>query len=389
MTAGVIQSHSARDFLSIPVRGFVNETVTSDPGSPTNGQQWHRSDQGQAYIRLGGATVKLGVTAGSIVNADVSATAAIAETKLNLASDAAAGTASRRTLGFSGNAAMPGTARLDQIAAPTAAVGFGGQRATNLADPTGSTDAATQQYVLAQLDLRVNGQDWKASVRAATTANGTLATAFANGQVIDGVTLATGDRILLKNQTTAADNGIYTVNASGAPTRATDADASAEVTPGMTVPVEEGTTNADTIWLLTTNAAITLGTTALAFTQIGASGSTYTAGTGLTLTGNQFSLTAPVTVALGGTNATTAAGARTSLNTPQQGFNGTTGAVTGGTDLATAHGLGTAALNVEVTITSTGEHVDVWYKVDATNVTINVATSQSAGFYTITAIPKS
>lgn len=105
---------------------------------------------------------------------------------------------------------------------------------------------------------------WKDVVRAASTANGTLATAFENGDTLDGVTLATGDRILLKNQSSAAENGVYTVNASGAPTRATDADAGSELV-NATVPVSEGTTNADTTWICTTNAPITVGSTSLTF----------------------------------------------------------------------------------------------------------------------------
>lgn len=115
-------------------------------------------------------------------------------------------------------------------------------------------------------------QDWKNSVRVATTVAGTLATSFENGDTVDGVVLATGDRILIKNQAAGAENGIYTVNASGAPTRATDADASAEVTSGLSVHVSEGTTNADTNWILTTNDPITLDTTALTFTQLSGSG---------------------------------------------------------------------------------------------------------------------
>lgn len=107
---------------------------------------------------------------------------------------------------------------------------------------------------------------WKAPVRAATTTNGTLASAFANGQTVDGVTLVTADRILLKNQTTTTQNGIYTVNASGAPTRATDADTGAELL-GAAMVVTEGTTNADTTWVCTTNATITVGSTAIAFAQ--------------------------------------------------------------------------------------------------------------------------
>jgi hypothetical protein len=118
---------------------------------------------------------------------------------------------------------------------------------------------------------------WKQAVRAATTTNGTLATAFANGQSVDGVTLATGDRILLKNQTTGSENGIYTVNASGAPTRASDADSGAKLV-NATVKVSEGTTNADTEWQCTTNATITLGSTALTWAQFGAAGAGYSGG---------------------------------------------------------------------------------------------------------------
>lgn len=114
--------------------------------------------------------------------------------------------------------------------------------------------------------------DFKDSVRVATTANGTLATAYENGDTVDGVVLATGNRILLKDQSTGAENGIYVVAASGAPTRATDADASAEVTAGMVVAVAEGTANADKIFLLTTNDTITLGSTSLSFTAIASGG---------------------------------------------------------------------------------------------------------------------
>lgn len=111
---------------------------------------------------------------------------------------------------------------------------------------------------------------WKTAVRAATTVTGTLATAYENGDTIDGVALVTGDRILLKNQGTGSQNGIYTVNASGAPTRAADFDASEEVK-GAVVFVREGTTNAGTLWRNTNTGTVTIGSTSLTFAAVGSS----------------------------------------------------------------------------------------------------------------------
>ena len=147
--------------------------------------------------------------------------------------------------------------------------GSGPQKITGLPTPTVASDAANKQYV----DDRVAGLSWKQAVRAATTVAGTLATSFANGQTIDGVTLATGDRILLKNQASGQEDGIYTVNSSGAPTRGTDADTAAEIL-AAAVLVTEGTTLADTQWNMTTNAPITLNTTPLVWAQFGTGGGT-------------------------------------------------------------------------------------------------------------------
>lgn len=119
-------------------------------------------------------------------------------------------------------------------------------------------------------------------MRAATTATITLSAP----QSIDGVSVIAGDRVLVKDQSTASANGIYVV-AAGAWVRATDADTSAKVTGGMFTFVEEGTANADTGWVLTTNNPITLGTTSLAFTQFSGAGQV-TAGAGLTKTGNSL-----------------------------------------------------------------------------------------------------
>lgn len=138
---------------------------------------------------------------------------------------------------------------------------------TNVSTPTANGDVANKSYVDTAISNLNSLFDAKGSVRVATTTNGTLATAFANGQTIDGVTLATGNRILLKNQSTQSENGIYTVSASGAPTRVTDMDVWSEV-PGAFVVVEEGSINADTIWLCTANQGGTINSTAITFQQI-------------------------------------------------------------------------------------------------------------------------
>ena len=167
----------------------------------------------------------------------------------------------------------------------TGTVDVSSARITSVATPTATTDAANKGYVDAQLQ----GLDVKQSVRVATTANGTLATAFANGQTVDGVTLATDDRILLKDQSTGSENGIYTVNASGAPTRAADFDSNSEVTGGAFFFVEEGTVNADNGFALTNDGAITVGTTALTFTQFSGAGQLI-AGDALTKSGNTLAV---------------------------------------------------------------------------------------------------
>lgn len=173
------------------------------------------------------------------------------------------------------------TSTINQMTAPTADFSMNTHKITNVTDGTGAQDAATY----GQLQAIANGRDFKDAVRVASTAN--VAT-LSGLLTIDGVTVVAGDRVLLKNQTTGSQNGIYSA-ASGTWTRATDADSSAKVTSGMSVMVEEGTANGDTQWTLTTNNPITLATTALVFAQTGA-GTTYTQGTGIAISGGSIAI---------------------------------------------------------------------------------------------------
>lgn len=175
--------------------------------------------------------------------------------------------------------------RLDQFAAPTAAINANSQKITNLAAPTaGSTDAARMIDVENAVNSAAAGIDSKASVRLVATGN----VATSGLTAIDGVTPVAGDRILLVGQTTASQNGVY-VAASGTWARATDADTTGEITPGAFWFVEEGTTYGKTQWRCNNTGSITIGTTAITIVQFGAA-NTYTAGNGLVLSGNDFSI---------------------------------------------------------------------------------------------------
>jgi len=240
--------------------------------------------------------------------------------------------------------------RLDQLAAPTAALNINNNLLTNVLTPVAATDAANKGYV----DSLANGTDWKVSVRCATTANIAL-TAL---QIVDGITLVAGDRVLVKNQTAGAENGVY-LAATGAWTRALDADINAEVTSGMAMMATEGTTQGDSQWVLTTNDPIVIGTTTLVFAQIGA-GSSYTGGVGIVITGNSIAIDTAVV---------------------SRKFSA---AISAGTSIAISHNLNTLDVTVQVYEVADGATVDCdVVRNTANQITVGFVVAVAAGAFRV------
>jgi hypothetical protein len=213
---------------------------------------------------------------------DGSANASITTTLATVNSNV--GTYTKVTINAKGLATAGSQASLSDLSSPTGSFSFGSQLLTNLADPVNAQDATTKSYV----DSVAQGLNIKASVVATTTGNITLSglSTQANGDWTSALTA--GDRVLVKNQTAQADNGIYVADASTW-TRASDANTWNELISAFTF-VQTGATEADTGWVCTIDAGGTLGTTPITWTQFSGAG-TYEAGTGLTLTGNSFSIT--------------------------------------------------------------------------------------------------
>ena len=277
-----------------------------------------------------------------------------------------------------------------------------------VATPTDSAHIATKGYV----DAARQGLDVKQSVRVATVSPINLASDLEAGDTVDGVTLVAGDRVLVKNQSTASENGIYVAVASGAASRSSDANGTAdtgEIKPGTFTFVEEGTTNSDKGFVVSTNGTITIDVTSIVWAQFSGAGS-FTAGDGLSQSGNtinvnvvadrtaitsdavdiastyvgQSSITTlgtittgtwngtTITVNNGGTNATTESGARTNLasaaaeatgrttSTPtlaRVAKQGCAASITGVSTTTVTHNFNTTDVNVQIYQVSTGETV--------------------------------
>lgn len=248
-----------------------------------------------------------------------------------------------------------------------------GQRGLNFGDPSTGTDAANKQYV----DNVARGINWKEPVRAASTANVTIASALVNSSSMDGVTLATGERVLLKNQSSAAENGIYLVAASGAASRALDADGAGELKPGSAVLVTEGTANGDKAYIITSDTAITIGSTSITWGQFGG-GATYTAGDGLALSGNDFNVGAGTGITVDATNVNI----DTSVVVRKYSANiGNASA----TDIAVTHSLGSKDFTYSVRTVSDDSIVDCDVVATSTSVaTFTFASAPATNAYRVT-----
>jgi hypothetical protein len=148
--------------------------------------------------------------------------------------------------------------------------------------------------ILSEAEQYVNTINPKLSCKVATTASGTLNSDFEAGVTIDGIVLSAGDRILIKEQVDGSENGIYIVNTTGAPTRSRDMDSNESCRPNSFVFIEEGTTNSDKMFQLTTNSDIILGTTSLTFEEYGGSSggvTSITSGDGITGTDTTGNIT--------------------------------------------------------------------------------------------------
>ncbi len=226
------------------------------------------------------------------------------------------------------------------------------QRAQNMASGTQPSDGVN----LAQLQSALAGLSWHGAVRAASTGNVTLSSP---GSTLDGVTLAAGNRILLKNQSTGSENGVYVWASASSPlTRASDGT-QGNLNAGAAFYVDEGTVNADTAWTVTTDDPITIGTTAIVFAKFGA-GVAYTAGAGITLTGSTFAADFSTVARHVASNVGDGSSTFYTIN----------------------HSLGTLDVIVQVLLNSTGETVEA----DVTRPTINTvsiafASAPASGAY--------
>ena len=266
-TAGVvIPVGTTAQRTASPTNGILRYNTTLAQFEANTNSAWSVLSTGSTGVTS--IATGTGLTGGPITS---TGTIAIANTAVTAAAYGSSYQVPTFTVNAQGQLTLASNTTIDAVTLTTGSI---------TTTPSGANDIANKNYV----DSVAQGLDSKASCIAATTANITLS----GTQTIDGIALIAGDRCLVKNQTLSQDNGIYIVSA-GAWTRSTDMDVWAEVPNSFTF-IETGTIQADTGWVTTANAGGTIGVTAMPWTQFSGAG-TFTAGTGLTLTGTQFSIT--------------------------------------------------------------------------------------------------
>lgn len=388
----IARSQSHKSFVDLEKNELRNprlQQLGADISGPVDGLFFYRTDTHKIRVRINGAWQDLAtmadVTAGGI-------SSSIVDAKGDLIVGTADDTVARKAVGTNGQALFadsaqgdglvwrliePGdvsgfdtqvrTSRLDQMAAPTGPVSFNGQKITNLATGTAANDAVN----LAQLQGAVEGRAWKDTVDAATTANITLS----GTQTIDGVALVAGDRVLVKNQSAPAENGIYVV-AAGAWARADDVNTAAEIN-DATVLVDAGSTLKGKIYTQTATVT-TLGTDAVTWTVTGDI-TVYTADdTSLELVGTQFRIkdegvtAAKIATSAVGTGLTGGAGSPLAVDTATVVRKYATTIGDGAaTSFTITHNLNTRDVTVSVYLAAgTFEEVEV----DVRHATVNTVT---------------
>jgi hypothetical protein len=363
------------DFGGNQALNHVLEELTADPGSPLTGRIWVRTDT-KLVKWYDGTTIQTLADMSAVPNTITAAdgTITVAGTTTAVTLKVAPGSLTHTYI--TDFISTVETVSLDQMTAPAANVSMNNHNLTTLSDPVNSQDAVNLRF----LQSMINGYGDTREVAYATTAalpfgpavynNGTSGvgatlTGASNGVlVVDGQNPQVGQSILVGNEVTSANDGGYlvsSVGSGGTPyvlTRRSDMNTSNDFSAGMLFSVQAptgstaGTVNNGKLFIGICKASgFVVGTDPITF---GVAGSAYTNGTGITLTGNVFSLTAPVTVALGGTGSTTAGGARTNLGVP-----GVYTTSVGDGSLTTftfTHGLSNGYPGIDMWLASTGVH---------------------------------
>jgi hypothetical protein len=356
------------DFADYEIRNVLAEKVNGlpTPIAAENGRFVYNTANNRFYVLQNGVW---GLTAS---NSDALAGATLAQVR-----DFAQTTGQRPSTAISDFDTATNNRSVSVFQAPTADFGMNTKKIINLLAGTSANDAVNKAQldaVAAIANASAVGIAIKAPVRAASTTNLTLS----GTQTVDGVALVAGDRVLAAGQTTGSANGIYVV-ASGAWTRATDADENTELAGGTLVVVTAGTANGDSLWGIISDGAITIGTTATTWARIiaGSSGTFSIAGAGLTATGS--------TVAVQPGNGIIADGSSTRVDPAVvvRKFSTTLGA---GTNTAVVtHNLNTEDIQVQVRDVATKDLVFVGATVTGVNtLSIEFGAAVSANQYRVT-----